>query len=170
MQPIILPYKGIYPKIHPTAFIAPGAVVAGDVEIGAETSIWFGCVIRADVNIVRIGARTNIQDGTTIHVTQGGQGTLIGDEVTIGHMVLLHDCTLENRSFVGMQAGVIDKARVESYGMVGAGALVTQNKIVKGGQLWVGNPAKYWRDLKPEERQEIENRAAHYVALGQAYK
>jgi gamma-carbonic anhydrase len=165
----ILPYKGIYPTIDPTAYIAPGAVVVGDVTIGAQSSVWFGCVLRGDVNVIRIGARTNIQDGTIVHVTKGGQGTHIGDDVTIGHMALLHDCTLDNHSFIGMKAVIIDKARVESFAMVGAGALVTQNKIVQSGQLWVGNPAKYWRDLKPEERAEIEERAKHYVRLGTEY-
>lgn len=169
MKPTILPYRGIWPQIHPTAYIAPQVVITGDVVIGPQTSIWPGCVLRGDVNIIRIGARTNIQDGTIVHVTSGGQGTHIGDEVTIGHMALLHDCTLKSRSFIGMKAAIIDKARVESMGMVGAGALVTQNKVVKAGQLWVGNPAKYWRDLKEEERAEIIKRAAHYVSLGQEY-
>lgn len=170
MSPIILPYNGIFPTIHPTAFIAPGAVVVGDVTIGPESSVWFGCVLRGDVNVIRVGARTNIQDGTVVHVTSGGQGTHIGDDVTIGHMVLLHDCTLEDASFVGMKAALIDKARVESHAMVGAGALVTQGKVVAKNQLWVGSPAKYWRDLRDEEIEEIKNRATHYVRLAQAYR
>lgn len=158
------------PKIDPTAFVAPGAVVVGDVEIGAYSSVWFGCVVRGDVNVVRIGARTNIQDGTVVHVTSGGQGTHIGSNVTIGHMALLHDCTLDDYSFVGMKAAVIDRARVESYAMIGSMALVTQDKVVQSGQLWVGSPAKYWRDLKDEEREEITRRAEHYVKLAAAYK
>lgn len=167
--PIILPYKGILPKIDPTAYIAPGAVIVGDVEIGAYSNIWFGCVLRGDVNVIRVGARTNIQDGTVVHVTSGGQGTHIGNSVTIGHMVLLHDCTLEDHAFIGMKSAVIDRAHVESFAMIGAGALVTQNKTVPKNQLWVGNPAKYWRDLKPEEIEEISRRAEHYVKLGQDY-
>ncbi|NDE89916.1 MAG: gamma carbonic anhydrase family protein [Alphaproteobacteria bacterium] len=169
MNPIILPYKGIMPTIDPTAFIAPGAVVVGDVHIGAHSSVWFGCVLRGDVNVIRVGARTNIQDGTIVHVTHGGQGTHIGDDVTIGHMVVLHDCTLDNHSFIGMKAMVIDRARVESLAMVGAGAFVTQNKIVPSKQLWVGNPAKYWRDLKEEEIAEIKHRAVHYVNVTAEY-
>jgi carbonic anhydrase/acetyltransferase-like protein (isoleucine patch superfamily) len=169
MQPILVPYKGVMPRIDPTAYIAPGVVIMGDVVIGAHTSVWPGCVIRGDVNIVRIGARSNIQDGSVIHVTHGGQGTHIGNDVTIGHMVLLHDCTLEDHCFIGMKSAVIDKARVQSFAMLGAGALVTQNKTVPTGQLWVGNPAKYFRDLKPEEREEIKRRAVHYVNLGQDY-
>jgi carbonic anhydrase/acetyltransferase-like protein (isoleucine patch superfamily) len=108
MKPIILPYKGIAPKIHPTALIMPGAVVIGDVEIGEFSNIWPGCVIRGDINHIRIGKRTNIQDGTVIHVTRhdlatAGEGhTTIGDDVTVGHQAVLHACTLENASFVGM--------------------------------------------------------------------
>jgi carbonic anhydrase/acetyltransferase-like protein (isoleucine patch superfamily) len=164
-----MPFKGIWPKIHESAFIAPGAVITGDVEIGAHSSVWFGCVLRGDVNVIRVGARTNIQDGTIIHVTHGGQGTHIGDEVTIGHMVLLHDCTLEDQSFIGMKSAIIDGAKVERLAMVGAGALVTQNKVVKTGQLWVGNPAKYWRDLKQEETAEIKHRSGHYVRMAEQY-
>jgi carbonic anhydrase/acetyltransferase-like protein (isoleucine patch superfamily) len=169
MHPVILPFKGVWPKIDASAYVAPGVVITGDVVIGPETNIWPGCVLRGDVNIIRIGARTNVQDGTVIHVSAGGQGTHIGDEVTIGHMVLLHDCTLESRCFVGMRSSVIDRARVCEGAMTGAGALVTQDKVVPGGQLWVGSPAKYMRDLKPEEGAEIIARAAHYVRLGQTY-
>ncbi len=158
------------PTIDPTAFIAPGAVVAGDVRIGSQSSVWFGCVLRGDVNVIRVVARTNIQDGTIVHVTRGGKGTHIGDDVTIGHMALLHDCTFESESFIGMNATVIDKARVERLAMVGAGALVTQGKVVPGKQLWVGNPAKYWRDLNDEELDEIKRRADHYVGLAEDYR
>ena len=170
MQPIILPYNGIWPKIDPTAFIAPGAVVVGDVEIGPHSSVWFGCVLRGDVNVIRVGANTNIQDGTVVHVTKGGQGTHIGNNVTIGHMVLLHDCTLDDNSFVGMKAVVIDRARIHSYGMVGSKGLVTQDKVVPTGQLWVGSPARYFRDLTEDDRKEIDNRAVHYVRLGREYR
>lgn len=169
MSPIILPYKGVMPTIHPTAYIAPGAVVVGDVHIGPQSSVWFGCVLRGDVNVIRVGARTNIQDGTIVHVTYGGQGTHIGDDVTIGHMALLHDCTLDNHSFIGMKAAIIDKARVESFAMVGANALVTQNKIVPSNQLWVGSSAKYARDLKEDEIAEIKHRAVHYVNIASNY-
>src|SRR5580693_6024893 len=137
--PIILAYRGVMPKIDPTAFIAPGAVIIGDVEIGPETSIWFGCVLRGDVNVIRIGARTNIQDGTVIHVAsglqparmgagsgipEGGYPTIIGDDVTVGHMALLHACTLADNSFVGMRATVMDGCVVESFAMLAAGALL----------------------------------------------
>lgn len=181
-RPLILPYRGIMPKIDPSAFIAPGAVVIGDVEIGAESSIWFGCVVRGDVNKVRIGNRTNIQDGTVIHVASGmqpisaqskipldGYPTLIGDDVTVGHMTLLHACIIESNAFVGMKSIVMDGARIESGGMLAAGAMLTAGKVVKGGQLWAGNPAKFWRDINDSDRAQFDLRARQYVELGQEY-
>src|ERR1700743_2389486 len=119
LTPVILPYRNIIPKISPQAFVPPGAIVIGDVEIGADSSIWFGCVLRGDVNYIRIGSRTNIQDGTVIHTASGlqparmgkeapkeGLPTIIGDNVTVGHMTLLHACTVESDAFVGMQSSV----------------------------------------------------------------
>lgn len=181
--PIILPYRGIMPRIDPAAFIAPGAVVIGDVEIGAESSVWFGCVVRGDVNKIRIGKRTNIQDGTVIHVASGeqpvsatskiprdGYPTLIGDDVTVGHMALLHACTIESNAFVGMKSAVMDGARVESWGMLAAGALLTAGKTVKSGQLWAGSPAKFWRELSDADRAQFPLRSGQYAALGQEYR
>ena len=168
-SPLILPYRGILPRIHPTAFIASGAVIVGDVEIGPESSVWFGCVVRGDVNVVRIGARTNVQDGTVIHVAAKGCGTHIGDDVTIGHLALLHDCTLENHAFVGMKAGVMDGATIQSFGMLAAGALLPPKKTLLTGQLWAGTPAKFWRDLTDEDRAQFELRARQYAALGAEY-
>lgn len=169
MQPIILPYNGIYPKIHPTAFIAPGAAVIGDVEIGAHTNVWFGCVIRGDVNTIRIGERTNIQDGTIVHVTNKTGPTTIGSDITIGHKAVLHACILEDACFVGMGATAMDFATVKTGGMLAAGALLTPNKQVPGGQLWAGSPAKYFRDMTREESEWIHGSAKHYVTLGQDY-
>ena len=132
MAGLILPFKGITPKIHRDAFIAENAVIIGDVEIGPGASIWYGCVVRGDVNRIRIGANTNLQDGTVVHCnhdpngdyreTGGGMPTLIGDNVVIGHMALIHACTLESDCFIGMRAVVMDKAVVESGAMVAAGA------------------------------------------------
>jgi carbonic anhydrase/acetyltransferase-like protein (isoleucine patch superfamily) len=139
MAPLILPYAGKTPRIHPTAWIAPTAVIIGDVEIGPETGIWYGCVVRGDVNEIRIGARTNIQDGTVIHVAAEGQGTYIGDEITVGHMVLLHACTVESNAFVGMKSCVMDGSYVERHAMVAAGALLTPGKRVPSGELWGGS-------------------------------
>lgn len=167
---IILPYKGILPTIHPDAFIAPGAVVIGDVHIGAETGVWFGCVIRGDVNTIRIGSRTNIQDGTIIHVTRKTGPTVIGNGITIGHQVLMHACTLEDDCFVGMGATIIDGVVVESGAFVAAGAVVTPRKRILKGQMWGGNPAKYMRDLTPEETAFIPVSAENYVRHVHEYK
>lgn len=158
------------PRIHSSAFVAAGAVVIGDVEIGADSSIWFGCVVRGDVHVIRIGQRTNIQDGTIIHVAAGGQGTHIGDDVTVGHMALLHDCTVETGAFVGMRSSVLDGAKICSGGMLAAGALLTAGKTLPTGQIWAGTPAKYWRDITAAERAEFDWRAEQYVDLAKSYK
>lgn len=168
--PIILPYKGVLPKIHPDAWIAPGAVVIGDVEIGAFTNVWFGCVIRGDVNTIRIGERTNIQDGTVVHVTRKTGPTMIGSGITIGHSALIHAATLEDGCFIGMHATVMDGAVVKSGGMLAAGALLTPNKTIESGELWAGNPAKLFRPLKPEEAAFIPVSAKNYVELAEEYK
>ncbi len=182
ISPQLLAYRGVSPKIHPTAFIAPGAVVIGDVEIGAESSVWFGCVIRGDVNRVRIGARTNIQDGTVIHVASGeqpvsahskipteGYPTLIGDDVTVGHMALLHACVVESRGFVGMKSIVMDGARISSNGMLATGALLTPGKIVGAGELWAGSPAKLWRKLSDDDLAQFDLRTGQYARLAAEY-
>jgi carbonic anhydrase/acetyltransferase-like protein (isoleucine patch superfamily) len=169
-SPIILPYKGVMPKIDPSAFIAPGAVIIGDVEIGAESNIWFGCVIRGDVHTIRIGARTNIQDGTVVHVTHKNGPTFIGSGITIGHSALIHACHLEDDCFVGMGSRILDGARVKTGGYLAAGALLTPNKIVPAGELWAGNPAKLFRPLKESEREYISYSAQHYVNLAKNYQ
>ncbi|MGE3770444.1 MAG: gamma carbonic anhydrase family protein [Bdellovibrionales bacterium] len=173
--PIILPHHGKTPIIHPTAFIAPGAVIIGDVEIGPDSSVWFGCVIRGDVNYIRIGARTNVQDGTVIHVAEGDSvadplPTIIGDDVTIGHMALLHACTVESRALIGMKSCVMDGCHVESESLVATGAVLTGGKRVLKRQVWAGVPAKHWRDLKDDEMELITVRAQQYVRLAQSYK
>lgn len=169
MKPVILPYRGIMPTIAPDAFIAPGAVIIGDVHIGAKSNVWFGCVIRGDVNHIRIGAHTNIQDGSVVHVTRKTGPTIIGSGVTIGHSVLLHACTLEDGSFIGMHSTVMDGAVVESGGWLAAGALLPPNKKVPKGQIWAGNPARYLRDLKDGEISFIPVSAQNYVELGEEY-
>jgi len=147
----ILPYNGKWPKLADDVFVAPGAQIIGDVEIGSGSSIWFNTVIRADDNPVRIGKRVNIQDGSVVHVHSKYQGTYIGDDVTVGHMVLLHACNLENGAFVGMGSIVLDQCTIETHGMLAAGALLTAGKIVKSGELWAGRPAKLMRSLTLEE-------------------
>lgn len=181
MPATILPFRGLYPKIHESAFIAETAVIIGDVEIGPEASIWYGCVVRGDVNAVRIGARTNVQDGSVIHCnsdktggdyreTGGGIPTFIGADITIGHMALLHACVLEDGCFIGMRSVVMDEAVVEGGSMVAAGAVVTPRKRVGQGQLWSGTPAKHQRDLSDAELGFFPKSVAGYVALGQQHK
>lgn len=179
MAGIILAHHGVTPKIHPEAFIAENAVIIGDVEIGAGSSVWYNCVIRADVNRIRIGSNTNIQDGTIIHCnhdpegdyrqTGGGMPTLIGDDITVGHMALLHACTLESGCFIGMRSVVMDEAVVESGAMVAAGALVTPRKRVTGGSLWAGSPARALRKLGEDELAYFAYSARNYARLAQSY-
>lgn len=166
---LMRPYKNISPVIDPSAFIAENAVLIGDVNIGVDSSVWYGCVLRGDVNNIAVGARTNIQDGTVIHVSSTTQGTYIGDDVTVGHMALLHACTIGNRVLIGMKACVMDDVVVEDDAMVAAGALVTPGKRVLSGQLWGGSPARYMRDLTAEDRKFIKLSAERYVRLSRTY-
>lgn len=170
MSGLILPFKGTSPTIDDGCFIAPNATVIGDVVIGAGTSVWFGCVIRGDVHEIRIGERTNIQDGTIIHVTGGKLGTYIGSDITIGHAAVLHACTLEDGCFIGMGAVLLDGVVVETGAMVAAGAVVTPGKRVKAGELWAGNPAKPMRQLKDEEVAFFPKSAANYKTLADTYR
>lgn len=166
---MIRAYKNIMPQIAADVFIAEGAVVIGDVHIGSGSNVWFGCVIRGDVNTIRIGERTNIQDGTVIHVTRKTGPTVVGSGVTIGHSVLLHACTLEDDCFVGMHSTIMDGAVVESGAWVGAGALVTPGKRVLKGQIWAGNPARYLRNMTEEEAAFISVSSNNYVELVRDY-
>lgn len=165
----ILPYNGITPNIADSAFVAKTAVVTGDVEIGANSGIWYGCVMRGDVNSIRIGAGVNIQDGTVVHVSQP-YGTVIKDRVSIGHMALIHACTLEEDSFVGMKATVMDGAVVGKGALVAAGSLVTPGKHIPAGQMWAGSPAKYVRDVNDKDRQMMNYVQPNYQKLAQEYK
>ena len=165
----IHPFKGVRPTIHDSVFLAPTATVIGDVEIGEGTNIWFGCLVRGDMNVIRIGKRVNIQDLTVVHVDSRKYGTFIGDDVTIGHSAVIHACTLEDRCFVGMQACVMDGAVVETGAMVAAGALVPPGKTVKAGQLWAGTPARFVRDCADQEQQMIERVPPEYWAMAQEY-
>ena len=166
----LLPYRGVWPRIDATAFIAEGCRIIGDVEIGAEANIWFNCVIRGDEHSVRIGPRTNVQDGTVIHVHSAKQGTYIGADVTIGHMALLHACTIEDGGFVGMGAIVLDEAAIESGGMLAAGAMLTQGKRLPTGELWAGSPARRARALTGDEIAAFGRTVETYRARGQEYR
>ena len=167
---IILPYKGKLPKIDPTAYIADNAVIIGDVEIGANASIWFGCVLRGDVNYIKIGDGTNIQDGTIVHVHRKDGPTIVGKGVTIGHMALLHACKLHDYSFIGMGAKIIDYTEVETNAMVAAGAVLSPRKVVKAGELWAGIPAKFLRKMTQEELDYIKISESNYIKLASEYR
>ena len=167
---------GKAPRIDPSAFIAPGCRIIGDVEIGPEASVWYNCVIRGDVNRIVIGARSNIQDGTVIHCDSSsphhpqGFPTLIGEDVLVGHMVMLHGCTLESRAFVGLGAVVMNGALIEGDGMLAAGALLTPGKRIAARQLWGGRPAAYMRDLTDQAIHEMQLGVAHYVGNARAHR
>lgn len=168
---IILPFRGIAPRIAGEAWLASTAVVIGDTEIAAHANVWFGCVLRGDIAPIRVGAYANIQDGTVVHVSSKlNEGTRIGAKVTVGHMALIHACTLEDASFVGMKACVMDGAVVESGAWVAAGAVVTPGKRVPKGQLWAGTPARYLRDVTPEEALYIQHLPQQYARLAKEYR
>lgn len=165
----ILPFRGVSPSIDDGAYIAETAVVTGDVEIGPESSVWYGCVIRGDVNAVRIGRGVNIQDGTIVH-TARPFACIIEDNVSIGHLALIHACTLEQGSFVGMKACVMDGAVVGKGAFVAAGALVTPGKRVPAGELWAGQPARFVRKVSEKDQAIMDYTAPNYVKLGREYK
>jgi carbonic anhydrase/acetyltransferase-like protein (isoleucine patch superfamily) len=165
----IYPYFNKSPQIDKNAFVAPTAAIIGDVTIGANSSIWFNSVLRGDVEKIFIGSNSNIQDGTVIHVSRNGFPTIIGSYVTVGHKVLLHACTLEDHSFVGMGSTVMDRALVESGGWVAAGSLVTEDKIIKSGEIWAGRPAKFFRKLTQAEQDYIKISADNYSKHAQEY-
>jgi gamma-carbonic anhydrase len=162
-KPIIFAFQGKSPQIHPTAWIAAGAVVIGDIEIGAESSVWFGAVLRGDVNIIRIGKRVNIQDGTIGHVNVDNASLIIEDDVTIGHSVMVHGCRLEHGCLIGIGARVLDHAVVGSYSLVAAGSVVREGCKIPAGELWAGIPAVKKRDLSEQEKQGLIDSATHYV-------
>ena len=168
-DPVLLPYKGVLPRVADSAFIAPGVMLIGDVEVGEEASIWFNCVLRGDVSHIRIGARSNIQDGTVIHTSTDGP-TLVGSDVTVAHMCLLHACVVEDASLIGMGAILMDHAHVETGGWIGAGAMVTEHKHVKVGELWLGRPARMTRHVSDQERERIAQLAKRYVERGREYR
>jgi len=171
----LISFAGKAPKIDPAAFVAPGAVLIGDVEIGPEASIWYNCVLRGDVNRIRIGARSNLQDGSVVHVdsprpgNEAGLPTIIGEDVLIGHMAMVHGCILHDRAFVGLGAIVMDGCEIEGGAMLAAGALLAPGRRIPAGQLWAGRPAKYVRDLSGEELAAQQMGVAHYVALARLH-
>ncbi len=164
-------FENFVPEIADSAFIDESAVVTGDVIIGDDSSVWPLVSIRGDIHHIRIGARTNIQDGSILHVTHdsefapGGNSLSVGDDVTVGHNVVLHACTVENLCLIGMGSVVLDGAVIQSGAMVGAGSLVSPNKVLEGGYMWLGSPVKRVRELSEKEKQFLRYSAAHYVKL-----
>jgi gamma-carbonic anhydrase len=165
----IISINGKSPQIHESAFIAPGCRIIGDVRIGPEASIWYNCVIRAEVNFVEIGARSNIQDGSVIHCDAPmpglpeGYPTIIGENALIGHNCMIHGCKIQDRGFVGLSATVMNGAVIESDAMLAAGAMLTQGKTAASRQLWAGSPARFVRDLSAEEIAGMQLGVMHYV-------
>ena len=167
---LLLPYRHRWPKVALNAFVAAGSSVIGDVVLGAQSSIWFNCVLRGDVNPIRVGARSNVQDGTIIHTATADGPTLIGEGVVVGHMCLLHACVLEDGCMIGMGATVMDFAVVESGAWVAAGALVTPGKRVKSGEMWMGRPARPVRAVSNAERETIASIARRYATRAGEYR
>jgi len=173
---MIYPFKKWTPKLGVNTWIAPSADVVGNVTMGEECSIWFGCVVRGDVHYITIGDRTNIQDLSMIHVTHykkedmsDGNPTIIGSDVTIGHRVMMHGCTIEDACLIGMSATILDGAVIGKESIVGAGSLVTKNKVFPPRSLIMGSPAKVVRELNDDEVKELYASATRYVRFKQDY-
>ena len=171
----IRPYKNILPKIADTAYIDAAACVIGDVSIGEDSSVWPMVAVRGDVNTIRIGDRTNVQDGCVLHVTHAGPlspegfALTIGNDVTVGHNAVLHACTVEDLCLIGMGVVVLDGAVIKSGAMVGAGSIVSPGKELQGGYLYLGTPARQVRELTEKEKDFLLYSAKHYVALKNDY-
>ncbi|MBL4801251.1 MAG: gamma carbonic anhydrase family protein [Emcibacter sp.] len=162
-------FEGVWPKLAEGVFIAPGARIIGNVEIGAGSSVWFNCVLRGDVEKIRLGKGTNIQDNTVVHVDSGGTSTLIGDNVLIGHSCMIHGTFIEDNGFVGLGAVTMDGCYIEREGMVAAGALLSPGKRVQSRELWVGRPAKKMRDLTEEALKNMRAGVEGYQQLAVKY-
>ncbi len=172
----IITIGGKTPQIADSAFIAPGCRIIGDVTIGPEASIWYNCVIRAEVNRIVIGARSNIQDGSVVHCdgpmpgVEDGYPTIIGEDVLVGHNVMLHGCVLHDRAFVGLSATVMNGAVIEGDAMLAAGAMLTQNKRIEARQLWAGSPARFVRELDDAAIVGMRIGVAHYVQNAKTHR
>lgn len=165
----LINFRNMSPKIAKDVFIAKGAIIAADVTIGDNSGIWFNSVIRGDVAPVTIGKNTNIQDGSVIHTSRFDGPTHIGDNITVGHMALIHACTLHNNCFVGMSSTIMDNAIIEEWGFVGAGSLVTPGKVIRKKELWAGRPAKFVRYITDDEIEFMKGNVKNYVELAKEY-
>jgi carbonic anhydrase/acetyltransferase-like protein (isoleucine patch superfamily) len=163
-------FQNLSPKIHETAFVADDAIIIGDVEIGAESNVWFGSILRGDVNYIRIGERTNVQDGSIIHVSSKTHPTVLEDEITLGHRVTLHGCYVETGCLIGIGAIILDGARVGRNSLVAAGSLITPNTQIPPRVLVMGSPARVKRTLSDEEVTDLERFWRNYVSLSRIYK
>ena len=166
---MLIKYRRILPKVEKNVFIAPGSYVIGDVEIGSKSNIWFNVIIRGDVEKIRIGTNTNIQDLTMVHCTTNGHGTQIGSNVTIGHNCVIHDCKVEDNALIGMSSTILDGAIIKKSSMLAAGSLLTQGKTVKSSELWAGKPAEFLRMLTSNEKKFLIKSAKRYYQLSQEY-
>ncbi len=169
-HPLIIPVNGQTPQIDKSAFIAPGASIIGQVEIGPQVSIWFGCVLRGDINYIKVGAQTNLQDLCTVHVGHNDQGTEIGQRVSVGHRVVLHSCTIEDEALIGMGAVVMDRARVGQGALVGAGAVVPPGMEVPARHLALGAPAKVVRELSAQDLKNNRGVLRRYLKVVDCYR
>lgn len=160
---MIIPFKGIIPKVPASVFVAPGAMIIGDVEIGEKSSVWFNTVIRGDVHFIRIGSGTNIQDLSMLHVTRRDHPLRVGDHVTVGHRVVLHGCTIGNLCLIGMGSVIMDGAVVEDGSFIGAGSLVSEGTVIPSGMLAFGHPAKPRRPLNDAEKEFLRRSADGYI-------
>lgn len=166
----LLTYGGVTPSLHESVFIADGAIILGDVSIGADSSVWFNCVLRGDVHEIRIGERTNIQDLTMCHTTYNKHPLHIGNNVTVGHKAMLHGCTIEDAVLVGMSATILDGAIVGHHSLIAAGTVVLEGFSVPPGSLVAGVPGKIIRDLKPHEIEKLEQSAQNYIDYVASYR
>lgn len=166
----LVKYKALSPQIDSKAYIANGSIIAGDVTIGANSGVWFNCVLRGDVAPILVGNNTNIQDGTVVHTSRFEGPTHIGNNVTIGHMALIHACTIKDNSFIGMSSTIMDKAIIEEFAFIAAGSVVTSGKIVKMREMWMGRPAKFVRLVSKDEIKFMQDNVQNYVQLAKEYK
>lgn len=166
---MIQSYRDKSPKIHETAFIADNAVIVGDVEIGEQSSVWFGSILRGDVNFIRIGQRTNVQDASIIHVTTALFPTILENEITVGHRATLHGCMVESNCLIGIGAILLDGVHVGENSLVAAGSLVTPNTVIPPRSLVMGSPAKVKRELSEDEIHNLKHFWQNYVGLTADY-